>query len=80
MTLGFRFARHLLSPALAYAGRRDAGPYRRRVPPGWRLYPGVYLYWSAPGVPIRGDRGAKTGCFMVRAVGFEGPLCVVHLA
>ena len=80
MTIGFRFARHLMAPFLNMGdNNRSCGPYRRKAPKGVTFTPGTTVYLLPPaGVPLADRQGADD--YDVVGVGMEGSLLVVNLA
>jgi hypothetical protein len=83
MTLGYRFARHLMAPFIAHVwgspeDNRSLGPYRRKAPAGVTFAPGTTVWLLPPaGVPLAANDGAA---YEVTGVGMEGDLLVVNLA
>jgi len=78
MTIGYRFARHLMAPFLNMGdNNRSLGPYRRKAPKGVSFVPGTTVYLlPLPGVPL--DHSVDD--YYVKGVGMEGDLLVVNLA
>jgi hypothetical protein len=80
MTIGYRFARHLMAPFLDLGdSNRSCGPYRRKAPVGVSFVPGTTVYLLAmPGVPLASTTWGTA--YHVVGVGMEGDLLVVNLA